>query len=164
MRTRYRLLPPSPLPSSRLLPVLACLALAVSACGGGDDDLSARVAELEAAVEQGSEAEDTLRTRVEELEALLADDGEAGDEDPLAGLRSSVAALREDVDRLDASISDGESSRSQAVDALRADVVALDQKLGELRGGITALTERVDLLTDDLNSLEAQFKSHDHGG
>lgn len=149
---------------SPLLPVLACLALVASACGGGDDELAARVDELAAAVEQSSEVEESLRTRVEELEALLAEDPDGSDEDPLADLRSRVAALREDLDRVDAAVADGEGSRNQAVDALRSDVVALDQKLGELRGSLSALTERVDLLTDELNSLEAQFKAHDHGG
>lgn len=145
---------------SPLIPATLCLALLASACGG-DDTTAPRLDELESRVSASAEREDELLRRVDELESLLAADDTDG-EDPLGKVRARIVTLEEDLSALMKSTATGDDERAAELEKLAGDIVRLDQKLGQVQASMTGLTERLDLLTDELSSLEAQFKAHSH--
>jgi chromosome segregation ATPase len=141
------------------LPALALAAVLATAGCSGDDEPDPVVAELESELAASREAQASLESRVTDLEALIAEETD-GDEDPLADLRSRLVDLREDLDGLSSTVTSGEAERTDEVESLAGDVVRLDQRLAQLQSSLSTLSERVDFLTDELNSLEAQFESH----
>lgn len=137
--------------------LLAALVLAVSGCSTSGDDAATTTlrAELDAAQEQQRQ----LRERVADLEEALAPD-DRPTEDPLSGLEERLDGLEAAVEELTSGLRAEAEARGAAVAGFDEDVAALDNRLAELQAGVAELRGAVQELTDELASLETQFKAH----
>lgn len=137
--------------------LLALLVLAVSACStSGDDGVSAT---LQAELDTTRQEQQELADRVSELEAALAPD-EGATEDPLADLDRRIADLDEELDGVMAQLRAEIEARGAAISAVSGEVEELDGRLAELQASVVELRGAIQELTDEVASLEAQFKAH----
>lgn len=146
----------------RLTPLLAAGILVLSACSTEGDDPA--TAELQTDLQQTREQQAQLSQRVAELEEALAPD-EGATEDPLADLDRRIASLDDAVTQLRTALEAEVEARGAADASLGEDVAAFDSRLGDLQASVVELRGAVQELTDEVASLEAQFKAHrDDGG
>lgn len=145
----------SPRPLSTLLALVVVLAVPACSTSGDDATTTALQAELDATREE----QQALSDRVLELEAALAPD-DGATEDPLADLDQRIDALDLALEELVAQLRSESEARGAAVSGVAGQVDELDGRLADLQASVVELRGAVQELTDEIASLEAQFKAH----
>lgn len=143
--------------SRSLSALLALVVLAVPACSTTGDDATATA--LQAELDKTRAEQQELSERVAELEAALAPD-DGATEDPFADLDQRIDELDEALEELVAQLRAETEARGAAVSGVAGEVDELDARIAELQASVVELRGAVQELTDEIASLEAQFKAH----
>lgn len=156
MRSRPRR-PPSPL----LRSLLAVLMVLVAACSTPGED--AETTTLRAELDRAIDSQRQLTERVADLEESLAPAGEPT-EDPLGALDERIAELDAALQELRSRLETETEARGAAVSGVADQIGGVDARLAELQASVVELRGAVQELTDEVASLEAQFKAHRDDG
>lgn len=154
------------LPRSPALAVAALLALGVSACAGGEDDLQGELDALEASVEARAEEDAALVERIESLEAELAEltaPPEDDAEDPLVTLQGRLDDLEDQLTALEGSAATTAEATAAADAAAEAAATDLRATLDGVRTATDELRGEVEELRTLYESLRDRLDRHDRG-
>ena len=136
-----------------VLSVLAALALALTACGGGGD-----TAALEQNLEAQQEALNALRERVSNLSDEV---GQVTSTDPMTGLSDLTEQLEGLTTRLEQVETSVEEAGQEDVTAVvAAEVGKFSEQIDELVASLRDLTTVVNQVRTDVDDLEARFEEH----
>lgn len=147
----------TPHPARPVRSLVALCLLLVTGCSTSTDQ--ATTTALQGELDDARAQQQELAERVADLEEALAPD-EGATEDPLAGLDARIADLDDALEQLRSAIESETAARTAAVTALDDEVSGLDQRLADLQAVVVELRGAVQELTDEVASLEAQFKAH----
>lgn len=138
------------------VPLLLCLAVAAGCSTSAED---ATTTALRGELDEARTQQQQLEERVGELEEALAPT-EGATEDPLAALDARLDDLDDALAQLAAAVEAESQARAGAVSAVDDEVAGIDQRLADLQAVVVELRGAVQELTDEVSSLEAQFKTH----
>ncbi|MBW3662152.1 MAG: hypothetical protein KY469_03545 [Actinobacteria bacterium] len=146
---------------SRLTTATLTSALLLSACGGGDADVSRFQDDLDAQ----AQAQTALRDRIADLEAALGAVGN-DDEQVLAGLDERLTALETTLSDLTTRLDEERTAREDGDAEQLAALSNLESVLQTVQTTLDTLRAELQQLADDHALLRTQFENHveDHGG
>lgn len=138
----------------------AALLAGCSSDDEGPDELATVREEVSEQLATQAATQAEMNQRIDELEALLQPD--EGQPDALSDLTKRLGELEQSLQDAQQQLvqeqgarEDGDASAAAARDALSGSVTELQSTISDLR-------DRIQLLREDLDSLQAQFRNHSH--